>query len=99
MHGQRAGQVLLISARARLWAAVGENGRRSRKAGHEIVPGRRRGDAVADAPGIALVGLPPHDDLELQPQQLVERQPVPGPVALVERLRSVDGRGTPSSGP
>ena len=45
---------------------------------------------VADADGVALHRPLAHHEHQLHPQQLVERQPAPGPLLVVERLRQVD---------
>ena len=47
-------------------------------------------DGVADAAGVTFGRHAAHDHLELEAQQLVERQAVSGPVALGEGLRRVD---------
>ena len=80
-----------ISSTARRWAPVRGNGSWPTKAATSAGrPGAGRHD-VADAPGVALEHLAAHDHLELQAQELVERQPPPGPLLLGERLRRVDG--------
>ena len=82
--------------RACRWALVSSKLRPSTELGDEIAGACHRvRSVVPDAPRVALGLVAAHHDLELQPEQLVESEALPGGGLLGPRLGMVDAGEAP----